>query len=278
MADELEGKVAIITGGASGIGEATAELFVEEGAKVVIADVNDVSGEALAGKLGANARYRHADVSQRDQVQALVDHAIAEFGDLDIMFNNAGISGAYHNRFLDDPLDDLDKVLGVNLAGVMYGSQIAARHMARKRAGSIINTASIAGLSASYAIPAYRASKAAVINFTKCIAIDLGEYGIRANALCPGHILTAMSGFSAPGLSAEKAQEMEEAMMETWMINQPLARHGKSRDCAQAALYFASDRSLQVSGQALAVDGGISAGDPINLHAHLMATRARFAV
>ena len=278
MAGELEGKVAIITGGASGIGEATAELFVEEGAKVVIADVNDVSGEALAGKLGANARYRHADVSQRDQVQALVDHAIAEFGDLDIMFNNAGISGAYHNRFLDDPLDDLDKVLGVNLAGVMYGSQIAARHMARKRAGSIINTASIAGLSASYAIPAYRASKAAVINFTKCIAIDLGEYGIRANALCPGHILTAMSGFSAPGLSAEKAQEMEEAMMETWMINQPLARHGKSRDCAQAALYFASDRSLQVSGQALAVDGGISAGDPINLHAHLMATRARFAV
>ena len=161
MAGELEGKVAIITGGASGIGEATAELFVEEGAKVVIADVNDVSGEALAGKLGANARYRHADVSQRDQVQALVDHAIAEFGDLDIMFNNAGISGAYHNRFLDDPLDDLDKVLGVNLAGVMYGSQIAARHMARKRAGSIINTASIAGVSSGVLPAAYSAAKSA---------------------------------------------------------------------------------------------------------------------
>ena len=278
MANELAGKVAIITGAARGLGQGMAELFVEEGARVMIADLDAERGAALAATLGANARFRRTDVADRAEVQALVDETIAAFGDLDIMFNNAGFPGKFHNRYLDDPLEDLDRVIQVNLAGVMYGSQIAARHMARKRAGSIINTASIAGLSASYAIPAYRASKAAVINFTKCIAIDLGEYGIRANALCPGHILTAMSGFSAPGLSAEKAQEMEEAMMETWMINQPLARHGKSRDCAQAALYFASDRSLQVSGQALAVDGGISAGDPINLHAHLMATRARFAV
>ncbi len=274
--NELKGKVAIITGGASGIGEATAELFVEEGARIVIADVSDAQGQALAAKLGSNARYLHTDVSDRSQVQALVDYAISEFGDLDIMFNNAGISGAYHNRFLDDPLTDIDKVLAVNLAGVMYGSQFAARHMAKARKGSIINTASIAGIQASYAISAYRASKAGVINFTKAIAIDLGEYGIRANALCPGHILTAMSGFSAPGLSPEKAAEMEEAMMETWMINQPLARHGKGRDCAEAALWFASDRSLQTTGQALAVDGGISAGDPINLHALLMQTRARF--
>jgi NAD(P)-dependent dehydrogenase (short-subunit alcohol dehydrogenase family) len=276
MADELKGKVAIITGGARGIGGATAELFVEEGARVVIADVEVEAGEALARRLGANARFKRTDVSKRDEVQALVDHAIAEFGDLDVMFNNAGISGAYHNRFLDDPLDDIDKVLAVNLAGVMWGSQAAARHMAKQRKGSIINTASIAGIDASYAITAYRASKAGVINFTKSIAIDLGEYGIRVNALCPGHILTAMSGFSAPGLPPEKAQEMEAAMMETWMVNQPLARHGEGRDCAQAALYFASDRSLQVTGQALAVDGGITAGDPINLHALLMQTRARF--
>jgi NAD(P)-dependent dehydrogenase (short-subunit alcohol dehydrogenase family) len=276
MADELRGKVAIITGGASGIGEATAELFVEEGAKVVISDVADARGEALAARLGPNARYRHADVARRDQLEALVDHAIDEFGDLDVMFNNAGIPGAYHNRFLDDPLDDIDKVLAVNLAGVMWGSQFAARHMAKQRKGSIINTASIAGIDASYAITAYRASKAGVINFTKSIAIDLGEYGIRANALCPGHILTAMSGFSAPGLSPEKAREMEAAMRETWMVNQPLARDGTPRDVAQAALYFASDRSLQVSGQALAVDGAMTAGDPINLHSLLMQTRARF--
>jgi NAD(P)-dependent dehydrogenase (short-subunit alcohol dehydrogenase family) len=276
MADELKGKVAIITGGANGIGEATAELFVEEGARVVIADVADAKGEALAAKLGTNARYLHTDVSQRKQVQALVDYAIAEFGDLDVMFNNAGISGAYHNRFLDDPLDDIDKVLAVNLAGTMWGSQYAARHMAKQRKGSIISTASIAGIDASYAVTAYRASKAAVINFTKAIAIDLGEYGIRANALCPGHILTAMSGFTAPGLTPEKAAEMEAAMRETWMINQPLARDGVPRDVAQAALYFASDRSLQVSGQALSIDGAMTAGDPINLHSLLMQTRARF--
>ncbi len=276
MANELTGKVAVITGGAKGIGGATAELFVEEGAKVVIADVDDESGKALATKLGPNARYMRTDVSQRREVQALVDFAIATFGDLDVMFNNAGISGAYHNRFLDDPLEDIDKVLAVNLAGVMYGSHIAATHMAKKRSGSIINTASIAGLSPSYALMAYRASKAGVINFSKSIAIDLGEYGIRVNALCPGHILTAMSGFSAPGLSPERAEEMEVAMKKTWMINQPLDRHGAAIDVAQAAVYFASDRSLQVTGQALAIDGGISAGDQINLHAHLMATRARF--
>jgi NAD(P)-dependent dehydrogenase (short-subunit alcohol dehydrogenase family) len=277
MADELKGKVAIVTGGSSGIGEASAELFVEEGAKVVIADVADEKGEALARKLGSAARYLHTDVSDRAQVQALVDYAIAEFGDLDVMFNNAGISGAYHNRFLDDPLTDIDKVLGVNLAGVMWGSQFAAKHMAKRRKGSIINTASIAGIDASYAITAYRASKAGVINFTKAIAIDLGEFGIRANALCPGHILTAMSGFTAPGLSPEKAAEMEAAMRETWMINQPLARDGTPRDVAQAAVYFGSDRSLQVSGQALAIDGAMTAGDPINLHSLLMQTRARFA-
>src|SRR3974390_2341117 len=131
MPHELSGKVATVPGGASGIGRATVELFVEEGAKVVIADVDAVRGEELASKLGASALFKHADVGNADEVQALVDFAVAQFGGLNVMFNNAGISGALYQRFLDCELKDFQRLLGVNLFGVMVGSQRAARHMAK---------------------------------------------------------------------------------------------------------------------------------------------------
>jgi NAD(P)-dependent dehydrogenase (short-subunit alcohol dehydrogenase family) len=276
MARELEGKVAIVTGGANGIGAATAELFVEEGAQVLIADLDEERGSALASRLGNSTRFRRTDVGNRDEVQALVDQAIADFGDLDIMFNNAGFSGTFHNRFMNDPLEDFDRVLQVNLAGVMYGSQIAARHMVKQRKGSIINTTSIAALQPGYAVFTYRAAKAGVLNFTKSLAIDLGEYMVRVNGIAPGHIPTGMNPFFDKTLGPERQAKLDALMGETMMFNQPIKRPGSPRDVAQMAMFLGSDRSTYVSGQVIAVDGAITAGDPINLNGMCAEARRNF--
>src|SRR4030095_14666117 len=170
MAQELAGKVAIVTGGAGGIGRATAELFVEEGAKVVIADVDSESGEDVAAKLGEAVAFKRTDVASAAEIQGLLDFAVAGFAGLDVMFNNAGISGAMGLRFLDDEMKDFARVMAVNLFGVMVGSQHGARHMAKHGGGSIINTSSIAGINAGGGVMAYRASKAAVIHVTRSLA------------------------------------------------------------------------------------------------------------
>ena len=275
MGQELEGKVAIITGGASGIGRATVQLFVEHGAKVVIADLDALRGAELAKALGANALFKRTDVADADQVQALVDFAVARFGGLHVMFNNAGISGAMHGRFLDDALKDFQRVMGVNLLGVMLGSQRAARHMARQGGGSIINTSSIAADLAGFGVMTYRASKAAVVQFSKSIAIDLAEYGIRVNCIAPGHIPTEMTAYAAPGMTQDAVERVGKAVGAVLMANQPLKRRGSPQDVAEAALYLAGDRSAQVTGMVLPVDGGITAGDPVNHLQAIMAARAR---
>ena len=275
MGQELAGKVAIVTGGAGGIGRATVELFVREGAKVVIADVDVAAGEQLAASLGAQALFRRTDVAIADEVQELVDVAVESFGGLDIMFNNAGISCAMFDRFLDDELADFHRVMGVNLLGVMLGSQRAGRYMARHGGGSIINNASIAAHNAGFALMSYRASKAGVVHFSKSIAIDLAEYGIRVNCLLPGHIVTELNSFADPGSSPEIAQRLQQALDPVWLSNQPLKRRGRPQDVAEAALYLASDRSAQVTGIVLPVDGGITAGDPVNHLNEIMKTRAR---
>ena len=275
MGQELAGKVAIVTGGAGGIGRATVELFVREGAKVVIADVDVALGEQLAASLGGQALFRRTDVAIADEVQELVDVAVESFGGLDIMFNNAGISCAMFDRFLDDELADFHRVMGVNLLGVMLGSQRAGRYMARHGGGSIINNASIAAHNAGFALMSYRASKAGVVHFSKSIAIDLAEYGIRVNCLLPGHIVTELNSFAEPGSSPEVAQRLQQALDPVWLSNQPLKRRGRPQDVAEAALYLASDRSAQVTGIVLPVDGGITAGDPVNHLNEIMKTRAR---
>lgn len=275
MGQELAGKVAIVTGGAGGIGRATVELFVREGAKVVIADVDVAAGEQLAASLGAQALFRRTDVAIADEVQELVDVAVESFGGLDIMFNNAGISCAMFDRFLDDELADFHRVMGVNLLGVMLGSQRAGRYMARHGGGSIINNASIAAHNAGFALMSYGASKAGVVHFSKSIAIDLAEYGIRVNCLLPGHIVTELNSFAEPGSSPEVAQRLQQALDPVWLSNQPLKRRGRPQDVAEAALYLASDRSAQVTGIVLPVDGGITAGDPVNHLNEIMKTRAR---
>jgi NAD(P)-dependent dehydrogenase (short-subunit alcohol dehydrogenase family) len=247
MAQELSGKVAIVTGGASGIGRATAELFVEEDARVVIADVDADRGEDLAKQLGETAAFQRTDVADADEVQALVDFAVAHFGGLHVMFNNAGIPGGRPGRFLDDELAEFERVMAVNLFGVMIGSQRAARYMARNGGGSIINTTSISALKPGPGVLTYRASKAGVILFSKSIAIDLGEYGVRVNCIAPGLIPTAITNY-------------DQAAVRRMM--QPLDRAGSPRDVANAALYLASERSAQVTGMVLPVDGGTSLGAP----------------
>jgi NAD(P)-dependent dehydrogenase (short-subunit alcohol dehydrogenase family) len=198
LTQELAGKVAIITGGAKGLGRGAVELFVAEGAQVVVADVDVGAGEALAASLGLAVRFRRTDVSRRDEVEALVAFAVAEFGGLHVMFNNAGVTDEATGRLLDDDFGAFERVMAVNVLGVMLGVQAAGRHMAKHGGGSIINTSSIGGLASGFGFPIYRAAKAGVVSFTKSAAIELGEHLIRVNCICPGNIPTDLGSFQAP--------------------------------------------------------------------------------
>ena len=277
MAAELSGKVAIVTGGASGLGRAAVELFLQEGARVVIADLDDKRGADLAQTLGPAALFKRTDVANANDVQALVDFAVNRFGGLYVMFNNAGISGATHPRFLDDPLNDFQRMMDVNLLGVMLGTQRAARHMAAHGGGSIINNSSMAAIKAGFGVMIYRAAKAAVVHFTKSVAIDLAEYGVRVNCIAPGHIRTEMTAYSTPGMTPDVIERVKKAVASVTDSSRPLKRQGTSVDVAQAALYLASDRSAQITGVVLPVDGGASAGDSVNHLQNILDARTRVA-
>ena len=246
MAGELTGKVAVVTGAASGIGAATAEVFVEEGARVVLADVDADAGATLAERLGDAAAFCRTDVSDADSVQAAVDLAVERFGGLHVMVNNAGVSSRM-GPFLDDDFADFSRVLGINLLGVMLGTQRAARHMKDHGGGSIVNTSSISALTGGGGVISYRVSKAGVIQFSRSMATELAQWEIRVNCIAPGHIQTAINRY-----------DMGAVIRHT----QPLQRHGSARDVANAFVYFASDRSAQVTGTVLPVDGGTVAGPP----------------
>lgn len=262
VVNELDGKVAVVTGAASGIGRGLAERFVAEGAKVVIADVETDRGEALAHSLGANAVFRQTDVSDPEQVGALVSGAVETFGGLHVMVNNAGISSPLR-KLLDDDLADFHRVMGVNVLGVMAGTRDAARYMAEHGGGSIINITSIGGIQAGGGVMIYRASKAAVIQFTKAAAIELAYHEIRVNAVAPGNIPTPILGKSGTGMDPEQLKQFEARIRETMREDRPLKREGTPDDVAEAALYFATDRSRYVTGTVLPVDGGTVAGKPI---------------
>ena len=263
MVDELAGKVAVVTGGASGIGRGIVERFVAEGAQVVIADIDGERGEDLAAELGADALFRRTDVSDPEQVTALVATAVEKFGGLDVMVNNAGVSSTMHSRFLDDDLSDFHRVMAVNVLGVMAGTRDAARHMATHGGGSVINMTSIGGIQAGGGVMTYRASKAAVIQFTKSAAIELAQYEIRVNSIAPGNIPTPLVAKSALDMDPAELERYEAAIRETMRADRPLKREGTPADIAEAALYFASDRSRYVTGTVLPVDGGTVAGKAI---------------
>lgn len=276
MSGELAGKIAIVTGGANGLGLGTVELFIEEGARVVIADVDDRRGEALASKLGPAARFKRTDVSSRDEVQTLVDFTLAEFGGLHVMFNNAGVSDNFYGRLLEGDFNTFDRVMRVDVLGVMLGTQIAARHMAKHGGGSIINTSSIAGVNSGHGFFIYRAAKAGVLSFTKSAAIDLGEYLVRVNCICPGNIPTDLGTYAAPGpgMTQDDVDRMQGAIRAVRMTRQPLKRQGAPIDIAQTAVFLASDRSRYITGQVLSVDGGATAGDPRSQIQEILDARA----
>lgn len=257
---ELAGKVAVITGGASGLGEGLVRRFAAEGAQVVFGDVDAERGRAVAGELGSAARFLTSDVTDLSQIAALVDAAVGNFGGLHVMVNNAGISGTMHRRFLDDDLADFDAVMRINLRAVMAGTRDAARHMAENGGGSIINLTSIGGIQAGGGVQTYRASKAAVIQFTKSVAIELAHHEIRVNAIAPGNIRTAIVRKSAAGEDREHLEEFEAKIRAQMRNDRPLKREGTVDDVAEAALYFATEKSRYVTGTILPIDGGTVAG------------------
>lgn len=258
MAGRLNGKVAVITGGCSGIGLGTVELFAAEGAQVVAADIQDEKGAMLERRFGGQVRYAHCDVTSEDQIAAALGLAKSAFGGLDILFNNAGISDRM-SLIPEITVEGWDWIFAILVRGPALGLKHATPLMIERGGGSIINTASIAGLQAGWGPVAYSTAKAAVIHMSRVAAAQLSPQGIRVNAICPGLIATSIFGASV-GMSREVADQMAARVAQTAQIAQPVKKPGLPEDIAQAALYLASDASAFVSGTHLVVDGGITVG------------------
>lgn len=254
----LDGKVAIITGGTSGIGERTAELFVDEGATVVIAGRRRDVGEALAARLGQSASFVRTDVSQEADVKALIEGTVARFGRLDCLFNNAG-SGGPPTSITELDAAAFDTMMGVLVRSVAIGMKYAGIAMLKQGSGSIINTSSIGAWRAGGASHTYCAAKAAVSHLTRCVAIELGEHGIRVNSISPGAIVTGIFA-KGIGLDAGAADRAQQPLLDRFAKAQPIPRAGLPDDIARAALYLASDGSSFVNGHDLVVDGGMITG------------------
>ena len=256
MTGQLESKVAIVTGGASGMGLATVRRFLEEGASVVVGDLNSDNGRQLLEELSADGygekvRYTVTDVSVEDDVAAMTELALDAFGRLDIVFNNAGIGGAFGpNTELE--VDDWDTTFHVLVRSVFLGTKHAAKVLIEQgQGGSIINTASIAGMGGGAGPQAYSAAKAAVVSLSKTTAVELAPHDIRVNAICPGVIFT-------PLMHSGNEEQAEEVIEEI----QPLSKRGEGSDIAGMAVFLAGDDSLFVTGQEHIVDGGLLASGP----------------
>jgi NAD(P)-dependent dehydrogenase (short-subunit alcohol dehydrogenase family) len=252
----LEGRVAIVTGGASGIGAATVRLFAEEGARVLIADMQVERGEALAKELGEGAAFQRVDVTREADVRGVVEEAERRWGRLDVMYNNAGFGGAM-GPIESTTVEEFDMTFDVLLKGVFLGIKHAAGPMRRQGAGSIISTASVAGLKTGESPHLYSVAKAAVIHLTRSVALELGEAGIRVNCICPGIVATPLAA-GRPNVTEEGLAKLGRAMARA----QALGRTGQPIDIARAALWLASDESSWVTGTAQVVDGGAAAGRP----------------
>ncbi len=251
----LKDKVTLITGGAAGIGKATALRFVEEGAKVVLCDVSEEAGQKTTAELGADAAFYKVNVTDRQAVQEWVDDVVARFGRVDVLVNNAGV--LRDNQLVkfkggqvvkQMPEADFDLVVSVNLKGVFNCTQAVVPHMIRQGYGVILNASSVVGLYGNFGQTNYVATKSGVIGMTKVWARELGRYGIRVNAVAPGFILTEM------------VQQMPEKVLENMKYHTPLGRMGLPEDIANAYLWLASDEASFVHGAVISVDGGIVVG------------------
>jgi NAD(P)-dependent dehydrogenase (short-subunit alcohol dehydrogenase family) len=258
MAGQLDGKIAVITGGCSGIGLGTVELFIAEGAKVVVGDVQDEKGKMLQARFPDRLAYVHCDVTQEADIKKTLDTAVQAFGGLDILFNNAGAGGAV-NDLESMTVEAWDGTMNLLLRSVMLGMKHAIPLMRARGGGAIVNTASIAGIEAGWGPIAYSTAKGAVIHLTRVAAAQLSPQNIRVNAICPGLIATSIFG-SAIGLPREVADQMASRIVETAHKMQPVAKAGLPEDIARACLYLASDASAFVSGTHLVVDGALTIG------------------
>jgi 3-oxoacyl-[acyl-carrier protein] reductase len=251
----LKEKVCLITGGAAGIGKATAEKFASEGARVVICDIDSEAGEALAENLGNSALFYKVDVTDREAVQAWVDDVIEKTGHVDVLVNNAGITRdglfvKYKNGELVSQMSekDFDLVINVNLKGVFNCAQAVTPQMISQRGGVILNASSIVGLYGNFGQTNYAATKFGVIGMTKTWSRELGRYNIRVNAVCPGFILTEM------------VKKMPEKILEGLVAKTPLGRMGEPEDVANLYCWLASDEASFIHGAAISIDGGMVLG------------------
>ncbi|MGH7021924.1 MAG: SDR family NAD(P)-dependent oxidoreductase [Brevundimonas sp.] len=258
MTGRMDGKVALITGAASGIGLATVELFIAEGARVVAADIQDEKGRLLEQRFAGALRYIHCDVTREADIAAAVALAQAEFGGLNILFNNAGISDlTYDITAITE--EAWDRIFAILVRGPMLGIKHAAPVMIAGGGGSIINTSSIAALQAGYGPIAYSSAKAAVLHLSRVAAAQLSPQKVRVNAICPGLIATSIFG-TALGLPREASDQLAAMVVESARGTQPVPEAGMPHHVAEAALYLASDASSFVTGTHLVVDGGVTVG------------------
>ena len=251
----LKDKVCLITGGAAGIGRATAEKFTNEGAKVIICDLDEKSGQVLADELGSDTLFDKIDVTDRDAVQAWVDDVIRKFGRIDVLINNAGVTrDGLLVKYKDGeiisqmPEEDFELVINVNLKGVFNCTQAVIPQMIKQGGGVVLNASSIVGLYGNFGQTNYAATKFGVIGMTKTWSRELGRYNIRINAVCPGFILTEM------------VQKMPEKILESLADKTPLGRMGKPEDVANLYSWLASDEATYIHGAVISIDGGMVLG------------------
>ncbi|MBI1211758.1 MAG: glucose 1-dehydrogenase [Alphaproteobacteria bacterium] len=257
MGNRLEGKVAVVTGAASGIGRGTVELFVREGARVVAADVQDDKGARIEEELGKAVRYVRCDVYDEAQIKNAIDVAVKSFGKLDCLFNNAGTGGALEN--VDTvTAEGFDAVMHLHVRAALFGIKHAIPAM-KTSGGSIISTASVAGIQHGFGPLLYSIAKGAIVHMTRVASGQLAPMGIRINCICPGLIATPIFA-KGIGLATQVADQTITAVAAAATNSQPIAKPGMPEDIAEAALYLASDGSKFVTGQALVVDGGLTIG------------------
>lgn len=253
----LEGKRAVITGGGSGIGAATVRRFIAEGASVLIGDIQEDKAKQLADELGEPAIALSVDVCNESDVRTMLDLARETFGGVDVLFNNAGFGGVSGDIEATDMGEPYQRTVDAMLKGVVMGMKYAAPIMKAQGSGVILSTASVAGISAGYGPHVYSAIKAAVINLTRSVATELGQFNVRVNAICPGGTATPIfAGQLALGGNIDYAAAVKPLLA----MMQPIPRSGEPEDIANAACFLASDEASFITGQALAVDGGLTAG------------------